>query len=407
MTETNSAPVELAGIHKKNLIVLATSQTLFTSAAAMLVAIGGLVGLALAPDKSMATLPVAAFAVGTALFTLPASLLMRRIGRKAGFMAGALIGLVGTLTCHFAMTGSYFWIFAFGTLLVGMFAATAQLYRFAATETVPVNFHGKAISLVLLGGLAASFIGPQIAKLSRTMFPEVEFLGSYLSASGLFILLLLVLSQLRIPPAAQNSGEVAAGERPLRAIATQPRFIVAVLSSMTGYGTMTFLMTSTPLAMFAQGFEFNDSATVIQLHVFAMFLPSFFTGTLINRLGELPVIFCGVLLEAACAAVALNGETFTHFWVALFLLGFGWNFMFVGGSTLLTRTHSVAERAKTQGLSEFLTFGTMALASLSSGWILHIAGWGRVLWFSLPLLAIVACAVGALALFQRRVPLMG
>lgn len=407
MTETKNAPAGLTGIHRKNLIVLATSQTLFTSAAAMLVAIGGLVGLALAPDKSMATLPVAAFAIGTWLGTFPASLMMRSIGRRAGFMVGALFGLTGTLTCYFAMTGSYFWIFAFGTLLVGVFAATAQLYRFAATDTVPAKFHGKVISLVLLGGLAASFIGPQIAKLSRTIFPGVEFLGSYLAASGLFILLLLVLTQLRIPQAAADSREGAAGERSLLAIAAQPRFIVAALSSMTGYGTMTFLMTSTPLAMLAHQFRFDDSATVIQMHVFAMFLPSFFTGALINRLGELPVILAGVLLEASCAIVALNGDTFTHFWVALFLLGFGWNFMFVGGSTLLTRTHTAAERAKTQGLSEFLTFGTMALASLSSGWLLHIAGWQKVLWFSLPMLAIAGCAVCALALFRPRAPLAG
>ncbi|MCH8887392.1 MAG: MFS transporter [SAR324 cluster bacterium] len=398
-----NAPAGLAGIHKKNLIVLATSQTLFTSAASMLVAIGGLVGLALAPDKSMATLPVSAFVVGTALFVLPASLMMRSIGRRAGFMVGALIGLAGALTGYFALAGSSFWFFSLGTMLVGMFAATAQLYRFAATDAVPVNFRANAISLVLLGGLAASFIGPQIAKLSRTVFPDVEFLGSYLSVSGLFIVLLLVLTQLRIPQVAPGGDGSAEGERPLRAIAAQPRFMVAALSCLTGYGTMTYLMTSTPLAMLAHDFGFDDSATVIQWHVFAMFVPSFFTGILIARFGELPVIFAGVLLEAACVAVALDGETFYHFWLALFLLGFGWNFMFVGGSTLLTRTHNVAERAKTQGLSEFLTFSTMALASLSSGWVLHIAGWGQVLWFSLPMLAVAGCAVCALAWFQRRV----
>ncbi len=404
MIDANNAPAGLAGIHKKNLIVLATSQTLFTSAAVMLVAIGGLVGLALAPDKSLATVPASAFVVGTALFVLPASLMMRSIGRRAGFMVGALIGLAGALTSYFALAGSLFWVFSLGALLVGMFAATAQLYRFAATDAVPENSRAKAISLVLLGGLAASFIGPQIAKLSRTVFPDVEFLGSYLSVSGLFIVLLLVLTQLRIPQVAAAGDGAADGERPLRAIAAQPRFIVATLSCLTGYGTMTYLMTSTPLAMLAHDFRFDDSATVIQLHVFAMFVPSFFTGTLINRFGELPVIFSGVLLEASCAAVALNGETFNHFWVALILLGFGWNFMFVGGSTLLTRTHNVAERAKTQGLSEFLTFGTMALASLSSGWLLHIAGWRQVLWFSLPMLTIAGCAVCALAWLQHRTP---
>ena len=404
MIDETNAPVGLARIHKKNLIVLATSQTLFTSTAAMLVAIGGLVGLALAPDKSLATVPVSAFVIGTALFILPASLMMRSIGRRAGFMVGALIGLAGALTCYFALGASLFWAFSLGTMLVGMFAATAQLYRFAATDAVPVNFRGKAISLVLLGGLAASFIGPQIAKLSRTVFPGVEFLGSFLSIAVLFIGLLLVLTQLRIPQVAASSEGAADEERTLRAIAAQPRFMVAALSCLTGYGTMTYLMTSTPLAMLARDFGFDDSATVIQWHVFAMFVPSFFTGFLIARFGELPVIFCGVLLEAACVAVALNGETFYNFWLALFLLGFGWNFMFVGGSTLLTRVHSFSERAKTQGLSEFLTFSTMALASLSSGWLLHIAGWRQVLWFSLPMLAVAGCAVCALAWFQPRVP---
>ncbi len=393
-------PQGLTWNDKRNLIVLAGGQALFISAASMLIAIGGLVGQALATDKSLATLPVSSYVIGMALGTVPASLIMRRIGRRAGFQLGTLIGFGGALVCSLAVYLANFWLLAAGTLFVGMFGATAQLYRFAAADGVPEWFRGKAISLVLAGGVVAGFIGPQIAKLTRTLFSGTEFLGAYLSASALLIVSMLLLSFLRIPPPAPQT--VPGSGRPLGEIIAQPRFLVAVLSSMIGYGTMTLLMTATPLAMVAHPYPFDDAATVIQWHVVGMFLPGFFTGSLIARFGVLRVIFTGVAIDLLCVAIALSGDSFYHYWSALVLLGIGWNFMFVGGSTLLTTTHSTAERAKTQATAEFCTFGTQAVASLSSGSLLFYLGWDRVLWTGLPMLVIVGVSVVLLTLHERR-----
>ena len=388
-------------IHKKNVLILAICQALFMSGGSLLISVAGLVGLALAPDKALATVPVSIYVVGMALATLPSSYITKRLGRRAGFLIGSMVGLLGAVVCVGALTLGWFWLFLLGSMLIGSHAAMAQLYRFAATDAAPEHFRSKAISLVLAGGLAAAYVGPQIAKVTRNLVPGREFLGAYVAAAVLLVLLALVLTQLRIPPP-KTSTVTHAPARPLGEIIRQPRFVVAVLSCMFGYGTMSLLVTSTPLAMVAHAHPFNDAATVIQWHVVGMFLPSFFTGTLINRMGELPVIFAGVVIDLFCVVVALAGYEFFNFWLALILVGVGWNFMFVGGSSLITRTHSEVERAKTQGTNDFFTFGTMALASLSSGTLLHFLGWQPVLWTAVPMVSVVGLAVVLLVFSQRR-----
>ncbi|MBI3992149.1 MAG: MFS transporter [Candidatus Lambdaproteobacteria bacterium] len=388
-------------IHKKNVLVLAICQALFMSGGSLLISVAGLVGLALAPDKALATVPVSIYVVGMAVATLPSSYITKRLGRRAGFLIGSMVGLLGALVCVGALMLWSFWLFLLGSMLIGAHAAMAQLYRFAATDAAPEHFRSRAISLVLAGGLVAAYVGPQIAKLTRNLVPGVEFMGAYIAAALLLVALALVLTQLRIPPP-KASTLAPAPARPLGAIVSQPRFVVAVLSCMFGYGTMSLLMTSTPLAMVAHAHPFNDAATVIQWHVVGMFLPSFFTGSLINRMGELPVIFAGVVIDLFCVVVALGGYEFFNFWLALILVGLGWNFMFVGGSSLVTRTHNEVERAKTQGTNDFLTFATMSVASLSSGTLLHFLGWRPVLWTAVPMVSVVGVAVVVLAFSQRR-----
>jgi len=375
------------------------SQALFTSAGSGMAAVAGLAGLMLATDKSLATLPVSTMWIGTAMTTLPASLLMRWYGRRTGFMLGGLFGVGGALVAARALSLGNFWLFAFGTFLIGAWVAHAQLYRLAAADTATLEFRPRAISLVLAGGVIAGYFGPQIAKWSVDWVPETLYMGSYYAVAILAGLSIVMLTQIDIPRPTPD--EVRGEVRPLRKIVAQPALIVAVLAAMVGYGVMNLLMTGTPLAMVGHHHPFSDAATVIQWHVVAMFLPSFFTGSIINRFGVLPVILVGALLDFLAIGAALAGASFLNFWVGLVLLGVGWNFMFIGGSTLLTTTYSTAERPKTQGLNEFLVFGTAVTASLMSGQVLHYLGWSTVLMMALPFLTLATGATLWLAWRQR------
>ena len=392
-------PQRVAWTHWKNVILLALCQALYISTASLMIAIGGLVGQALADDKALSTLPVSAVFVGTALSTIPASLIMGRIGRRLGFIGGSLFGVTGSLVSFAGLQAGNFWIFSLGTFLVGSYGATSQLYRLAAVDNVPESFKSKAISLVLAGGVLAGFAGPQIGKWTKDVLP-IEFLGSYLTITAMCVAAIGLQSFLNIPKPRRQSG--GGDQRRLTTILRQPVFVVAVLSGMVGYGVMNLLMTATPLAMTHVGHAFDSAATVIQWHLMGMFVPSFFTGHLIARFGVLRVIVTGVLLGVGSITAGLTGETFVHYWAALLLLGVAWNFMFVGGSTLLTEAYAEAERPKTQAANEFLIFGTVALASLSSGTLLYYVGWQVVLWVSLPLLAAAGSGAMWLGLYRRR-----
>jgi len=372
-------------------MILASCQALFTSSTSLMAAVAGLAGLMLAQNKALATLPISTMWVGTALATFPASLGMRYYGRRVGFILGCLLGITGALLVAHALAVGSFWEFVGSTVVVGTFVAHGQLYRFAAADTAAESFRSRAISLVLAGGVIAGFLGPQFAKWSKDLVPDVRYLGSYFVVAALCAASIGLLAFIDIPRPVRTA--VRGAERPLRRIALQPTYAVAALSAMVGYGTMNLLMTGTPLAMVGHHFAFDDAATVIQWHVVAMFLPSFVTGNLIQRFGVLTVIVAGAMLDFLCIGVAYSGTTFVHFWVALILLGVGWNFMFIGGTTLLTTAHTPQERNKAQGLNDFFVFSTAVTASLLSGQLLHYLGWHLMLLAALPFVAIATLAV--------------
>lgn len=384
----------------KNVAVLAACQALLLTNNAMLIALNALAGYALAADKSLATLPITTYVVGAALTTLPASLLMKRIGRQAGFMAGASVGFFGALLCTWALSMGSFWLLCSGTLVMGMYNAFGQYYRFAAADSASEDFKSRAISLVLAGGLVGGIIGPESSKLTKDLLP-VTYMGSYASLMAFSVAAMLLLTVLDIPSLSER--ERGERGRPLGEIIAQPVFIVAVLGAMIGYGVMNLLMTATPLAMGHHHHPYHDAAFVIEWHVIAMFAPSFITGSLIRRFGVLNVMLAGAGLMFVCVATALSGTALANFWLALVLLGVGWNFLYVGGTTLLTECYTPAEKAKTQGTNDFLVFLAMATSSFSSGALLNRAGWETLSYWALPFLALTAGATLWLALKRRTV----
>ena len=386
---------------QRNVGLLAACQaTLFTNNST-LVAINGLAGLALAPRPALATLPVTCWVLGGALATMPASLHMKRVGRQTGLTSGTLWGIAGALVCAAAIYEQLFWLLCGGALLFGVYNAYGQYYRFAAADASPPEYRPTAISLVLTGGLVGGIAGPALSRWTVDLFGR-QFMGAYLALIAVALVAIALLRFIRIP--APSAAERAATGRPLAEIAAQPKFIVAVLSAAIGYGVMNFLMTSTPIAMQICGYAFSAAAFVISSHIVAMFAPSFVTGALIRRFGTIPVMLCGALLNLGTIAIALSGIAIAHFWWALVLLGVGWNFLYTGGTTLLTETYRPEERAKAQGANDQAIFIMMLISSFTSGVTVTTAGWARVNLFALPLVAIVAIALAWFALRQRAVP---
>jgi MFS family permease len=375
---------------KKNVAVLAACQALLLTNNSTAIALNGLAGYALASNKALATLPVTGWVVGGALSTLPISLLMKRIGRRAGFVAGALTGMLGAAVCALALVRADFWLFCLGTTVFGVYNAVGQYYRFAAADAASAEFRPKAISLVLAGGLVGGIVGPEVSKHTVDLL-DTRYLGAYLSLIGFLLLVIGVLQLLAIPTPAGNDHE--APQRPLRQIMAQPVFVVAAIGAAIGYGVMNLLMVATPLAMRLCGHPYSAAATVIGSHVVGMFGPSFFTGSLIRRFGVLQVMAAGTVLLYVVVAIALSGISVPHFWLALVLLGIGWNFLYIGGTTLLTEACSPAERAKTQGANDSIIFLTMVLTSFASGVLIDAKGWEALNWLALPFITVVAAAV--------------
>jgi len=374
---------------KRNVVLLSLSLAAQITGTSLLLASSAIVGLALAGHKSLATLPLALLFLAQMATTIPASLYMAKVGRRLGFMTSAMFGLAGAAVATGGVFKGEFSIFCAGTTLIGVFNGFGQYYRFTAAEVAPDDYRSRAISYVLAGGLIAAFAGPNLANWSRHLLPE-DFAGSYASLIGLYLLAFGLASLLRIPkPAAVSMSQ---GGRPLRVIARQPAYLVAVASAMVGYGVMNFIMIATPLAMKGYAHAFSDTAFVIQWHIFGMFVPSFFTGHLIRRFGVLNIMLTGVLLLGLCVWINFTGTTVAHFWGALILLGLGWNFLFVGATTLLTETYSPEEKAKSQALNDFLVFGTVTLTSFSSGAVQHTLGWQTINIAVIPFLTLVVIA---------------
>jgi MFS family permease len=357
---------------RRNVSILVLGQALMLSTAVLAMTLGAILGATLAPDKGLATLPIAALVVGTAMASLPAALLMRRFGRRVAFLLGALLGIGGSLLCVLALQERSFVIFVTGHVLLGAYQGFANYYRFAAVEAAGPLHAGKAISLVVAGGVVAAFLGPQLGLWGRDWVGGQSFVGSYLAQGGLSLIALIVLSRLDLPNiVVAHDG----APRRLREILGQPILQVSVFGAAIGYAVMIMVMTATPLAILGCGLPGTSVAPIIQWHVVGMFAPSFFTGALIKRYGAPRIMQVGFILLLAHVAVALSGVEFLHFLSALIFLGIGWNFAFIGGTTLLTQTYLPAEQMRVQAVNEFTIFGLVALATLSAGWLYDRFGW--------------------------------
>ena len=371
---------------------LAGLQALLLTNNALTFFLAPLIGVVLAPDPAFATVPLTAFIVGAAVTTLPISLLMKRVGRRVGFLLGSVIGFCGASLGALALLDGNFTLFMMSAFCGGSFSATGQYYRFAAAECVETHIRGRAISLVLAGGLVGAFVGPQTAILTRDFFPTA-YLASYFALAGFALISILLLLLVRFPDIDAHDPAAGAPARPLSEILSQPRILAAMLGAISGYAVMNFLMTSTSLAMTMHNHGAEDAAFVIEWHIVAMFAPSFFTGALMQRMGTGRVMSFGALLLLGSIGAAVSGTSLAAFWSALFLLGVGWNFLFVGGTALLAASHRASERGKVQGLNDMLVFVGTGTTSVLSGALLQIAGWQAMVLVSLPFPLIALAAL--------------
>ena len=391
---------------KRTALTLAAAQSIVGSAAPISISLGGLAGFYLLQlngmDTSLATAPVTGFNVGVALGALPAALLMRSLGRRPGFMTGAAVTALGGAIAAIALFRTTFLLFAIGLVVIGLGGSFVQQYRFAAADNSPAHFRPRAISWVLGGGVFAAVVGPQTVVWTRDLFEPVLFAGAFVAMIGLGLLGVAILSTLNIARDKKGHESVSSEPvRPLAQILLQPRFLVAFACGVGSYALMSFVMTGAPLAMVGCGFTPDDAALGISFHVMAMFAPSFVTGRLIARFGKERIIAIGMLLLIGCAIVALSGIALWQFWSALVLLGVGWNFAFIGSTTMLTESYHAGERNKVQGLHGFLLFSTVAFASLMSGFTLNAFGWEMLNWIVFPVVAFCLVLLGLLVLGTR------
>jgi MFS family permease len=366
-------------------VILALASALYGSAAIALFATAGLVGTMLAPSRAWATLPLSAFVIGTMCSTVPVAFLMRRVGRKSGFIAGSIVGVAACLLSAWAIYVASFSLFVMSTLLLGIYQASSQYYRFAAADAAPAAFRAKAISWVLAGGVVAALFGTWMVMGTQNLFAPYLFLGCYLAGAVFAGISIAVLSFLRT---VEHAHTTLGPQRPLSLIVANPKLIAAIACGAISYGIMSLVMTASPIAMVDCGFSVNAASWVIQWHAVAMFLPSFFTGALISRFGVVRITFVGMLMLAGASTVALFGIDFLSFAVALILLGLGWNFGFIGATTMLTECYRPSEKSKVQALNDFSIFTVVALSSLTSGVLLDGLGWAAVNYAVFPVVGI-------------------
>lgn len=363
------------GLARRNAMVLAVAQALAGGNNTVIVSTASIVGAVLAPDKGLATLPITAMVIGMWFGTLPVGALARRFGRRFALQTGSVFGVLSGLISYSAVMNGQFWLLLIGTFCGGLYAAAHNSYRFAAADTASEAFRPKVVSWVLAGGVFAAVIGPQLVIFTKDLLSPHMFAASYLGQSACALIAALVLMFVKIPPLPATRVE---NPRPLAAIVRTPRFIVAVACGMASYAMMNMVMTSAPLAMIGCGHSVTDATLGIQWHVLAMYAPSFVTGSLISRFGVERITGIGLGLIALTAVVGLAGITVAHFWSALVLLGVGWNLAFIGATTMVTQCHRPHERNKVQAFNDFLIFGSMAVASFSSGQLLEYLGWQAI-----------------------------
>lgn len=383
---------------RRNAALLALTQACYGISASTIIMTGGLIGKTLATNAALATLPVSLMILGSAISTVPFSLLMGKVGRKAGFWAGATIGLLGSLLAAYAIWIGSFWLFCLGAHMNGYYQACAQYYRFAAADTASTDFKPKAISWVLVGGIASAVLGPQTALLTKDWMAPATFAGSYLAISGVTGVAIAIIGFLSFPQWREKLSADSGSKRPLSELLAQPRLLSAMAVGMVSYGLMSLVMTATPLAMLACNHSVEDAGYAIQWHILAMFAPSFFTGNLIARFGKEIISGIGLCILAVCGLVALSGIELMNFNLAMILLGLGWNFGFIGGTSMVTDCHTPAERSTVQGANDFVVFGFTAFCSFLSGTLLATVGWSGV---NLVIFPMVGIAVLALVLAAR------
>lgn len=403
-TAASSSVDPAYALTRRNGFILAAANAFIGACAPISISLGGIVGdYLLDEDKSMATAPVTGFNVGVALGALPAAWLMRLVGRRYGFMSGALFSGLGGLVAATALFQSNFWLFAFGLLIVGIGGAFVQQYRFAAADNAPAGLKAQAISWVLIGGIFAAIIGPQTVIFTRDFFEPVLFAGAYAALIGLSLIGFAILSFLRVH---ENTvlleHEVEEPARPLMEIVTQQRFITALACGVTSFALMSFMMTGAPLAMIGCGFSTDIATLGIQWHVLAMFGPSFFTGKLIARFGRETIVATGLSLLIACAFVASLGIELWNFWFALVLLGVGWNFGFIGATAMVTSTYRSSEKNKVQGVHDVILFSTVAFSSLMSGQVLNAFGWDGINMIMWPIALVCLGILGLQVMSDRK-----
>jgi predicted MFS family arabinose efflux permease len=373
---------------RRIVLMLAGCQALAMTGGSIVGLTGAIVGSMLAPDKALSTLPIAVQQTGVMAATIPAALLMARIGRRPGFWIGIAVGAVGAGVATVAIYRSSFALFCLGTFLLGVNRGVTQQYRFAAAEIADESYRSKAISLVMAGGVVSAVFGAEFAIWSRDLFAPVLFAGCYAMICALFLASAILLYFVDLPKPARPV--LARGGRKLREIAVEPAFITAAVAAMVAYGVMSLVMTATPIAMLDCGHEFAAAAFVIQWHSLGMYAPSFVTGHLITRLGLTRIMLTGAALLLLCSLINLAGLTTLNFWAANLALGIGWNFLFIGATTLLTRTYAGEEKGKVQALNDFLVFGTVTLSSFASGALLSGVGWSTIQIAVMPFVAVVA-----------------
>lgn len=390
---------------RRNAFILSGMQALGGANPALVVALSSLVGQKMASSPDLATLPVGIFNLGLAVGILPAAYLMRRLGRQGGYIIGALLGIGAGLLAAAGIYSLSFVMFCVGTLLAGLYASYVQSYRFAAADDASDTFRPKAISWVMAGGLLGAIIATQTIIHTQDIWPEHPFAAAFLAQAALAALVLPFAFGLRLAPGTRNQQEkIPYTGRPLREIASNSYFIIAVVAGVASYVLMNFLMTASPLAMVMHGHSLKESTLGIQWHILAMFGPSFFTGNLIKRFGKIPVTFAGVLLLGLASIVALLGMTVPHFWVSLILLGLGWNFGFIGATNMVVDCYRPEERGRVQALNDFIIFTCVALSSFTSGRVLAVYGWYGVNTWTLPISAVVMLALAWLYFKNKRQP---
>ena len=391
-------------VARKNVLLYLLCQALGAASAPINIALGGLVGHhLLGEDKSLATLPVTAYNLGVVIGAIIANAIMRQVGRKLGFMAGCAIGLGGTIFTGLAITAESFAMFCSALCVNGVSSGFVQQYRFAAADRGTPEYKPKAISTILLGGVAAAVIGPQLVIYATDLAAPVPFAGAFYAASILFVLSFFALSFLNPSNLQMQQSEAVEtpASRSLMEIGLQPKFAIAVLCGTATYALMSFVMTAAPLAMVGHGHSHDHSTLGIQWHVMAMFAPSIITGSLIARFGKETIVAAGLLILVACGAVALAGYDLMHFWGSLVLLGIGWNFGFIGATAMVTDTYAPHEKNKAQGLNDFILFGSVAVASFMSGLTLNAYGWEFLNWVIFPVVAVCFLGLGWLRVTKR------